>query len=250
MDTVRTAVITGAGSGIGKVTAITLVKAGWNVVFVGRRQNLLDEAVAAAGGGERAVALACDVAKSVEVEALFDKVVDRFGRIDMLFNNAGVSFGPYAPDEFPVDEWDQTVAVNLNGAFYCARAAFRVMRHQSPMGGRIINNGSVSAYAPRPGSIAYVATKHAITGLTKSLSLDGRRFDIACGQIDIGNALTDMAEAMTISVPQANGDIAIEPTIDAQHVADAVLHMANLPLGANVLFMNIMATKMPFVGRG
>lgn len=181
---------------------------------------------------------------------MFDRAVEAFGRVDLLFNNAGLGFKAATVDEIPVEVWSDIVAVNLTGSFHCARAAFRVMRKQQPQGGRIINNGSVSAHAPRPGSAPYTATKHAITGLTKSLALDGRPFDIACGQIDIGNALTDMARAMTVGVPQADGSIRAEPTIDPQHVADAVLHMAGLPLEANVLFMTVMATKMPFVGRG
>ena len=251
MQNTRTAIITGAGSGVGKRTAATFLKNGWNTVLVGRRQSALDEAVAAAGDTlGKALAISCDVSKSPEVEAMFDRVVEVFGRVDLLFNNAGTGFKAATPDEIPVEAWENTVAVNLNGSFYCARAAFRVMRAQKPQGGRIINNGSVSAYAPRPGSIPYTATKHAVTGLTKSLALDGRTYDIACGQIDIGNALTEMAHAMTLGVPQANGTIAIEPTIDVQRVADSVLHMANMPLDTNVLFMNVMATKMPFVGRG
>jgi NAD(P)-dependent dehydrogenase (short-subunit alcohol dehydrogenase family) len=247
----KTAVVTGAGSGIGKAVAATLLKNGWNTVFCGRRQAALDEAIAAAGNTTaEALAISCDVTKSAEVEAMFDKAVSTFGRVDLLFNNAGTGFKSAPADEIPVEVWDNIVAVNLTGSFYCARAAFRVMRAQKPQGGRIINNGSVSAYAPRPGSAPYTATKHAITGLTKSLALDGRPFDIACGQIDIGNALTEMAHQMTLGVPQANGTIAVEPTMDVQRVADSVLHMASMPLDANVLFMNVMATKMPFVGRG
>ena len=247
----KTAIVTGAGSGVGKTTAATLLRNGWNTVFVGRRQAALDEAVKAAGEASgKALAISCDVSKSPEVEAMFDKVVEAFGRVDLLFNNAGTGFKASTPDEIPVEAWENTVAANLNGSFYCARAAFRVMRAQKPQGGRIINNGSVSAYAPRPGSAPYTATKHAITGLTKSLALDGRPFDIAFGQIDIVYALTEMAHAMTLGVPQANGTIAVEPTIDVQRVADSVLHMANMPLDTNVLFMNVMATKMPFVGRG
>ncbi len=247
----KTAIVTGGGTGVGKAVATTLLRNGWNTVFCGRRQGLLDEAVAAAGRTEgKALALACDVTDSGQVEAMFDKAVEAFGRVDLLFNNAGLGFKSAPADEIPVDVWNDIVAVNLTGSFFCARAAFRVMRAQKPQGGRIINNGSVSAYAPRPGSAPYTATKHAITGLTKSLALDGRPFDIACGQIDIGNALTEMAQAMTVGVPQANGTIAPEPTIDVQRVADSVLHMANMPLDTNVLFMNVMATKMPFVGRG
>ena len=250
MTTIGTAVVTGAGTGVGKAVATTLVKAGWNTVFVGRRANLLDEAVAESGGGARALAHACDITREAEVDALFDAAVKAFGRVDLLFNNAGMSYKSTPIDEIPVAVWNDMVGVNLSGSFLCARAAFRTMRRQTPQGGRIINNGSVSAHAPRPGSVPYPATKHAITGLTKTPALDGRPFDIACGQIDIGNALTDMARPMTVGVPQANGTMAPEAVMDPQHVADAVLHMASLPLSVNVLFMTVMATKMPFVGRG
>jgi NAD(P)-dependent dehydrogenase (short-subunit alcohol dehydrogenase family) len=247
----RTAVVTGAGTGIGKAVATALLKNGWNTVFVGRRQALLDKAVADATPFEAsALAAACDITQEAEVDALFRTVVDTFGRVDLLFNNAGSGFKSTLIDEMPVQVWNEIVAVNLTGSFLCARAAFGAMRRQSPQGGRIINNGSVSAYAPRPGSAPYTATKHAITGLTKTLALDGRPFDIACGQIDIGNALTDMAQAMTVGVPQANGTMAAEAVMDVAQVANAVLHMASLPLDANVLFMTVMATKMPFVGRG
>lgn len=246
-----TAIVTGAGTGIGRAVATALLKDGWNAVFVGRRKDVLDEAVAAAGPAEaKALAIACDVTKPEEVDALFEQTTKTFGRVDLLFNNAGKGNPSKLIDEIPVDVWNEIVAVNLTGSFLCARAAFRAMRSQSPQGGRIINNGSVSAYAPRPGSAPYTATKHAITGLTKTLALDGRPFDIACGQIDIGNALTDMAVAMTKGVPQANGELAVEAVMDVQRVADAVVHMASLPLDANVLFMTVMATKMPFVGRG
>ncbi|MDW6024477.1 SDR family oxidoreductase [Mesorhizobium sp. BAC0120] len=247
----KTAIVTGAGSGIGKATATALLKAGWNTVFAGRRQAPLDEAVQAAGSTDaKALAFAADVTKADEVDRLFDRAVKEFGRVDLLFNNAGRGFKTTLIDELPVDVWNDVVAVNLTGSFLCARAAFRVMRAQSPQGGRIINNGSISAHAPRPGSVPYTATKHAITGLTKTLALDGRPFDIACGQIDIGNALTDMAASMTTGMPQANGSIAVEPVMDVQRVADAVVYMASLPLDANVLFLTVMASKMPFVGRG
>ncbi len=247
----KTAVVTGAGTGIGKATAAALVAAGWNTVFVGRRRNLLDEAVSmTAGSGARALAVACDVTKPAEVEALFSEVDKAFGRVDLVFNNAGMGFKTATIDEVPVEVWNDVVAVNLTGAFLVARAAFAAMRRQTPMGGRIINNGSVSAHAPRPGSVPYTATKHAITGLTKTLALDGRPFDIACGQIDIGNALTDMARSMTTGMPQANGEVAVEAVMDVQRVAEAVVYMASLPPDANVLFMTVMATKMPFVGRG
>lgn len=247
----RTAIVTGAGTGIGKSVAAALLANGWNTVFVGRRKDKLDEAVAATGQHDaEAFAVACDVTQADEVDRLFADVAAKFGRVDLLFNNAGKGNPSTTIDELSVDLWNEIVAVNLTGSFLCARAAFRQMRQQTPQGGRIINNGSISAYAPRPGSAPYTATKHAITGLTRTLALDGRPFDIACGQIDIGNALTDMATAMTVGVPQANGSIAVEPVMDPQRVADAIVHMASLPLDANVLFMTVMATKMPFVGRG
>lgn len=247
----KTAVVTGAGTGVGKAVAAALLRNGWNTVFCGRRQAVLDEAVASVGPTEaKGLAVACDITREDQVDALFKATVDAFGRVDLLFNNAGSSYKSTLIDEIPVSVWNDIVGVNLTGSFLCARAAFGVMRRQLPMGGRIINNGSVSAHAPRPGSVPYTATKHAISGLTKTLALDGRPFDIACGQIDIGNALTDMAQAMTIGVPQANGTIAAEAVMDVERVADAVLHMASLPLDTNVLFMTVMATKMPFVGRG
>ncbi len=247
----KVALVTGAGTGIGAAVAAALLSDGWDTVLTGRRKDKLDDAVAKAGTTPgRALAVACDVTKAAEVDALFAKVKSEFGRLDMLFNNAGMGSKGMPIDEIPVDVWQQVVDVNLTGSFLCARAAFGMMRHQSPQGGRIINNGSISAHAPRPGSVPYTATKHAITGLTKTIALDGRPFDIACGQIDIGNALTEMAMPMTKGVPQANGEIAVEATMDPQHVADAVRHMANLPLATNVLFMTVMATKMPFVGRG
>jgi NAD(P)-dependent dehydrogenase (short-subunit alcohol dehydrogenase family) len=247
----RIALVTGAGTGIGAAVAAALLNNGWNTVLTGRRQEKLDEAVAKAGKTKgRALAVACDVTKPAEVDSLFARVKTEFGRLDMLFNNAGMGSKGMPIDEIPIEVWQNVVDVNLTGSFLCARAAFGMMRHQTPMGGRIINNGSISAHAPRPGSVPYTSTKHAITGLTKTIALDGRPFDIACGQIDIGNALTEMAMPMTKGVPQANGEIAIEATMDPQHVADAVLHMANLPLATNVLFMTVMATKMPFVGRG
>jgi NAD(P)-dependent dehydrogenase (short-subunit alcohol dehydrogenase family) len=247
----KTAIVTGAGTGVGKGVGLALVEAGWNTVFCGRRKAVLDEAVnAAKGGAGKALAVACDISKPEEVEALFARAVEAFGRVDLLFNNAGMGYKSTPIDEIPVEVWNDVVGVNLTGSFLCARAAFGQMRRQNPQGGRIINNGSVSAYAPRPGSVPYTATKHAITGLTKTLALDGRPFDIACGQIDIGNALTDMAMPMTVGVPQANGTIAAEAVMDVRHVADAVVHMAGLPLDANVLFMTVMATKMPYVGRG
>lgn len=246
----KTAIVTGAGTGIGKSVATALLGAGWTVVFTGRRIAVLEEAAAAAGGGARGLAIACDVTREADVDNLFAETVDRRGRVDLLFNNAGAGYPKTMIDEIPVDVWRKVVNVNLTGSFLCARAAFRVMRNQRPRGGRIINNGSVSAHAPRPGSAPYTSTKHAITGLTKTLALDGRPFDIACGQVDIGNALTEMAMPMTEGVPQANGEIAIESTMDVGHVASTVLHMASLPLNANVLFATVMATTMPYVGRG
>lgn len=251
MATEKSAIVTGAGTGIGRSVAHGLLGAGWNVVFAGRRKNVLDEAISKAGDySGKALAVPCDVTVEAQVDAVFAATVAEFGRVDLLFNNAGSGYPGTLIDEIPVSVWQSVVDVNLTGSFLCARAAFRTMRNQNPMGGRIINNGSISAYAPRPGSVPYTATKHAITGLTKTLALDGRPFDIACGQIDIGNALTEMASPMTKGVPQANGDIAVEPVIDPVHVANAVVHMAGLPLDTNVLFMNVMATKMPFVGRG
>lgn len=244
----RVAVVTGAGSGIGKAVATALGAAGWRVALAGRRAEPL-AAVAAALGADRALPHPTDVADPQSVEALFDRTVATWGRVDLLFNNAGVSLGgPF--EDLAFDDWQQVVAINLTGAFCCAQAAYRVMKAQVPRGGRIINNGSISAHAPRPNSAPYTATKHAITGLTKSISLDGRKHDIACGQIDIGNAATEMAARMAKGVPQANGTIAVEPLMDVALVADAVVHMASLPLAANVQFMTIMARDMPFVGRG
>lgn len=247
----KVAIVTGAGSGIGKAAATALVRKGWNTVFTGRRLDRLEAAIAEIGEAEgRALAISCDVSKPDQVDALFDRAAAEFGRIDLLFNNAGMGFKSTLIDEVPVEVWLDVVNANLTGSFLCARAAFRHMRSQSPQGGRIINNGSISAHAPRPGSVPYTTTKHAITGLTKTLALDGRPFDIACGQIDIGNALTEMAAPMTKGVPQANGDMAPEAVMDVSHVADAIVHMAGLPLDTNILFMTVMATKMPFVGRG
>ena len=244
------AVVTGAGTGIGRASAIALLGAGWKVVAAGRRAEPLKETLAAAkAGADRALAVPTDVSDPTSVAALFERTVASFGRVDFLFNNAGVSIG--APiEDLAYDQWRQVVEVNLNGAFLCAQAAYRAMKSQSPRGGRIVNNGSISAHSPRPNSVAYTSTKHAITGLTKSLSLDGRKHDIACGQIDIGNAATEMAARMAKGVPQANGQIAVEPLMDVQHVASAVVYMASLPLDANVQFMTIMARDMPFVGRG
>ena len=247
----RTALVTGAGSGIGRAVALALLDAGWRVALTGRREAALAQTAEAAGAGrERTLVLPADVADEASVKALFDGLRAGFGRLDLLFNNAGTGGPPVGFDELTLEQWNRVVGVNLTGSFLCARAAFALMKAQSPRGGRIINNGSISAHAPRPNSAPYTATKHAITGLTKSLSLDGRAFDIACGQIDIGNAATDMAERIMQGVPQANGQIMPEPVMDVRHVADAVLYMAGLPLDANVQFMTVMATKMPFVGRG
>ncbi|TDP92793.1 SDR family oxidoreductase [Labedaea rhizosphaerae] len=243
----RSAVVTGAGSGIGRVVTRALLVDGWSVALAGRRRDALAET---ASGFERALVVPTDVTDADQVDALFDAVRGEFGRLDLLFNNAG-GFGPAGtPDKIDVQQWRATVEVNLTGSFLCARAAFALMRAEDPRGGRIINNGSISAHVPRPGSIAYTATKHAITGLTRSLSLDGRRFDIACGQIDIGNAATDMTSGIATGVRQADGSVRPEPTFDARHVADAIRFMADLPLGANTQFLTIAATAMPFIGRG
>jgi NAD(P)-dependent dehydrogenase (short-subunit alcohol dehydrogenase family) len=245
------AVVTGAGSGLGRGIALTLLGAGWQVALAGRRADALRETAAAAGGSAAAaLAVPTDVTSAASVAALFDLVRERWGRLDLLVNNAGL-FGPAAQvDEVDLADWQRVVDTNLTGAFLCAQHAVRMMKAQIPRGGRIINNGSISAHTPRPGSICYTATKHAITGLTKSLSLDGRAHDIACGQIDIGNAATEMTRRFSLGVPQADGSIAAEPTFDARYVADAVLYMASLPLDANVQFLTITATTMPFIGRG
>jgi len=245
----KVAIITGAGSGIGRAVSLALLKSDWNVVLAGRRAEPLAETAARAAGGESLVH-PTDVADPDSVDALFAATEDRFGRLDLLFNNAGTGAPPGPIEDHSIEHWRRVVDVNLTGAFLCTRAAFRLMKSQDPRGGRIINNGSISAHAPRPGSIAYTATKHAITGLTRSTSLDGRAFDIACGQIDIGNAATDMTRAIARGVPQADGSLKAEATMDVQAVADAVLYMAGLPLSANVQFMTVMATQMPFIGRG
>jgi NAD(P)-dependent dehydrogenase (short-subunit alcohol dehydrogenase family) len=250
-DQDKVAIVTGAGSGIGKASALALLKEGWQVVLAGRREQPLQDAVRESGAAsDRALAFAADVSEPLSVHALFEAAERRFGRLDLLFNNAGSGLRTTSIEDVAFEQWQAILAVNLTGAFLCTQEAFRIMKRQTPRGGRIINNGSISAHAPRPGSVAYTATKHAITGLTKSASLDGRPYDIACGQIDIGNALTDMARAMTTGMPQANGEIAVEPVMDVAHVARAVVHMASLPLEANVQFMTVMATKMPFIGRG
>ena len=243
----KSIIITGAGSGIGKSCADLFLREGYRVGLVGRRQAPLE---AVAEGQPNALPLPCDVTDPQAVRAAFDRAYDTWGHIDVLFNNAGVSKPATTIDEISDEDWQEVLQINLGGTFHCAREAFRIMRAQSPQGGRIINNGSVSSYVPRPGSVPYTSTKHAVTGLTRTLSLDGRPFNIACGQIDIGNALTEMAQPMTVGVPQADGSIKPEATMDVAHVASSVLHMAELPLDANVQFMTVMATTMPYIGRG
>ncbi len=251
MSEAKIALITGAGSGIGRATALLLHKNGYSVVLIGRRLEALEETAGMAGeGGGRMLAIATDIADPASVAAAFKKTRDEFGRLDLLFNNAGTSAPGVPMEELTPNEWQDVVNVNLNGTFYCAQEAIKIMQSQKPKGGRIINNGSISAHAPRPFSVAYTATKHAITGLTRTISLDGRKDDIACGQIDIGNALTERTVRMTKGVPQADGSEKIEPVMTADQVAEAVLFMDSLPLETNVQFMTIMATKMPFVGRG
>ncbi|CAN1556241.1 FabG Dehydrogenases with different specificities (related to short-chain alcohol dehydrogenases) [Rhabdaerophilaceae bacterium] len=247
----KVALITGAGSGVGRAVATTFLQNGYRVALVGRKAETLSETRGLAEAHpSHSLVLPTDVTDHVAVDAAFDETVAQWGRVDVVFNNAGVGAPPVEWDELPIEQWKAVVDTNLSGVYYGMRAAFRVMKAQKPKGGRIINNGSVSSYTPRPYSAAYTATKHAVLGLTKTGALDGRKHNIAVGQIDIGNALTDMARRMTTGVLQANGEIAIEPTMDVSHVANAVLHMASLPLEANVLTMNVMATAMPFVGRG
>jgi NAD(P)-dependent dehydrogenase (short-subunit alcohol dehydrogenase family) len=245
----KVAIVTGAGSGIGRAVSLALQKMEWNVVLAGRRAEALAETVATGSGAEM-LPHPTDVADPESVDALFAAAVARFGRVDLVFNNAGTGAPPGPLEDHSIEHWRRVVDVNLTGAFLCTRAAFRQMKAQDPRGGRIINNGSISAHVPRPGSIAYTATKHAITGLTRSTSLDGRPFDIACGQIDIGNAATEMTARMSRGVPQADGTLKAEPVMDVQAVADAVVYMAGLPLSANVQFMTVMATQMPYIGRG
>ena len=245
----KIALVTGAGSGVGRASALALAEAGWSVALIGRRRDALEE-TAQGGAAERFLVLPADVSQPDAVDAAFTQVKQRWGRLDLLFNNAGTGTPALPIDELSVEQWMAVVGVNLTGSFLCARAAFHMMREQTPQGGRIINNGSISAHTPRPGSLPYTTTKHAITGMTKSLALDGRPFDIACGQIDIGNAATPMTERMTKGVPQPNGSMLVEPRMDAKHVADMVVFMGGLPLDANVQFVTVMATKMPFVGRG
>ena len=247
----KVAIVTGAGSGIGRESALALLRAGYGVALAGRRAERLEETVKAAGeAGSRALAVPTDVAEPESIRALFAKTKERFGRLDVLFNNAGTGAPPIPREDLTYEQWKTVVDINLNGAFVCTQEAFKMMKAQDPMGGRIINNGSISATTPRPNSAPYTSTKHAMTGLTKATSLDGRKYDIACGQIDIGNASTEMTQRMQGGVLQAHGETVVEPTMNAAHVADAVVYMAGLPLDANVLFLTVMATKMPFVGRG
>ena len=247
----KIALVTGAGSGIGRATTLALLREGYAVVLAGRRLDALRETIAGAGpAGARTLAVVTDVSDPAAVRALFDQTKQTFGRLDLLFNNAGTNVPAIPLEDLTVEQWRRVIDVNLTGAFLCTQAAFRLMKEQSPRGGRIINNGSISAHAPRPNSAPYTASKHAMTGLTKSTALDGRKYDIACGQIDIGNAETEMAAKQKTGVLQANGQIAAEPMMDVEHVARAVLTMASLPLEANILFLTVMATKMPLVGRG
>ena len=246
----RVAIVTGAGTGIGRAAALALLKDGWQVALAGRRAEPLAAVAAESGAGTRALAVPTDVSDAASVEALFAAAVARFGRVDLLFNNAGVSNPPGPFEDWTPAQWKGVVDINLNGMFFCIQHAFRTMKAQSPRGGRIINNGSISATTPRPNSAAYTATKHAVKGLTKTAALDGRPWDIAVGQIDVGNAMTELAARMAKGVPQANGQIAVEPMMDVADVGRSVLYMANLPLDVNVLFHTVMATKMPFVGRG
>jgi NAD(P)-dependent dehydrogenase (short-subunit alcohol dehydrogenase family) len=246
----KAAIVTGAGSGIGKAVALAFLKDGYRVALAGRREEALAQVARESDAGSRALVVPTDVASPDAVKALFGTTKQHFGRLDVIFNNAGVGSPAAALEDVTFEQWQHVVDVNLTGMFLCIQEAFRLMKEQSPRGGRIINNGSISAHAPRPNSAPYTATKHAVTGLTRSASLDGRKYDIACSQIDIGNALTELAAKMTRGVPQANGEINIEPTIDVRHVANAVLHMASLPLDVNVQFLTVMATKMPYVGRG
>ncbi|MFO1320813.1 MAG: SDR family oxidoreductase [Burkholderiales bacterium] len=249
--TTKVAIVTGAGSGIGKAAAKALLKAGYAVALAGRRLDMLEKTIAEAGAtSANAIAVATDVCDPAQVKALFAKVKATWGRLDVLFNNAGIGAPAIPIEDLTYEQWKSVVDVNLTGPFLCTQEAIRLMKDQTPQGGRIINNGSISAHAPRPNSAPYTSTKHAITGLTKSTSLDGRKYNIACGQIDIGNAGTDLTARMAKGVPQANGELAVEPLMDVDHVGAAIVHMADLPLETNVQFMTIMATKMPFVGRG
>jgi NAD(P)-dependent dehydrogenase (short-subunit alcohol dehydrogenase family) len=246
----KVALVTGAGTGIGKSAALALLKDGFAVALVGRRKELLEKTAADSGAAERALVLAGDITQPAVVKEMFSKVKGKWGRLDVLFNNAGMGAPAVPMEDLPLETWKAVVDINLNAMFYCTQEAIRIMKAQEPKGGRIINNGSISAHAPRPMSVAYTSTKHAVTGLTKSISLDNRKHDIACSQIDIGNAATEMTERMTKGVPQANGTTVVEPRMDVAHVGSAILYMSKLPLDANVQFMTIMASKMPFVGRG
>jgi NAD(P)-dependent dehydrogenase (short-subunit alcohol dehydrogenase family) len=247
----KVAIVTGAGTGIGKAAALALLKEGYRVALAGRRKELLEQVAKEAGGGaSRALVVQTDVADRDSIVALFAQTKQAFGRLDVLFNNAGIGAPGVPLEELTYEQWKAVVDTNLTGSFICTQEAFKIMKDQNPRGGRIINNGSISAHTPRPNSSPYTSTKHAITGLTKSTSLDGRKYDIACGQIDVGNALTPLAERMTKGVPQANGTVMAEPVMDVSHVASAVVYMASLPLDANVMFLTVMATKMPFAGRG
>ena len=250
-NTQKVALVTGAGTGIGRATVLALLRAGYQVTLAGRRIEALEETIRHAGElAENTLCAMTDVGDPRSVSALFEKIQERFGRLDVLFNNAGTGAPPLPLEDLSYEQWKAVVDTNLTGAFLCTQQAFRIMKAQTPMGGRIINNGSISAHAPRPNSAPYTSTKHAMTGLTKSTSLDGRKYNIACGQIDIGNAATDMAIPMQRGVPQAHGAIAAEPVMDVEDVANAVVHMASLPLESNIQFMTIMATRMPFIGRG
>ena len=246
----KVAIVTGAGSGIGKAVALVLLKEGYRVVFAGRRRDALERAVRESGAGTRAMSVPTDVSNPESVRSLFARTKEAFGRLDLLFNNAGISVPGVPLEDLSFEQWKSVVDVNLTGTFLCTQEAIKIMKSQDPRGGRIINNGSTSAHVPRPNSAPYTATKHAITGLTKSTSLDGRKYDIACGQIDIGNAATERTARFTEGIAQANGTMAGEPLMDVAHVASAVVYMASLPLDANVQFLTVMATKMPFIGRG
>jgi NAD(P)-dependent dehydrogenase (short-subunit alcohol dehydrogenase family) len=246
----RVALVTGAGTGIGRAAALAMLGDGYRVALVGRREELIAQTAAESGAAGRALVLPADITDPVAVRTVFATVKEAWGRLDVLFNNAGMATPPIPLEDLPLEQWQAVVDLNLTAMFLCTQQAIKIMKSQDPRGGRIINNGSISAHAPRPDSAPYTATKHAVTGLTKSIALDGRRHDIACGQIDVGNAATELTEVMVTGVPQANGSIAPEPRMDVAHVGEAVLRMANLPLDANVLFMTIMATAMPFVGRG
>jgi NAD(P)-dependent dehydrogenase (short-subunit alcohol dehydrogenase family) len=246
----KVAIVTGAGSGIGKASALALLREGYAVALAGRRKDMLEAVAREAKPGARTLVVPTDVADPASIRALFARTKETFGRLDVLFNNAGIGAPAVPLEDLSYEQWKAVVDTNLTGSFICTQEAFKIMKSQQPRGGRIINNGSISAHAPRPGSVAYTSTKHAITGLTKTTSLDGRKYDIACGQIDVGNAETPLTERMKRGVPQANGSVEVEPTMDVEHVANAVVYMASLPLDANVQFLTVMATKMPFVGRG